>query len=95
MYWEGRFGHAEPSSALVFNCTRDMLCAEAVRQHHTHLRNIEDVEKFWKCWEYKNTKQVIEELIWWPKAQEIIRNITQDEITSWATYWEVKKIGKK
>lgn len=83
---KGRFGHAEPSSALVFNCTRDMLCAEAVRQHHTHLRNIEDVEKFWgNVWEYKNTKQVIEELIWWPKAQEIIRNITQDEITSWAS----------
>jgi CRISPR-associated endonuclease/helicase Cas3 len=82
----GRFGHAEPSSALVFNCTRDILCAEAVRQHHTHLRNIDDVEKFWgNCWEYEDTKQVIKELIWWPEAQEIIKNLSRDKITSWGS----------
>ena len=81
---KGRFGHAEPSSALVFNCTRNILCAEAVRQHHTHLRNLMDVEKYWgNDWEYEDTKQVIKELIWWPEAQKIVKNLSRGKITSW------------
>ena len=80
----GRFGHAEPSSALVFNCTRDLLCAEAVRQHHTRLRNLGDVEKYWgNDWDYEETKRVIKELKWWPGAQEVMNSVSKDKITSW------------
>jgi CRISPR-associated endonuclease/helicase Cas3 len=80
----GRFGHAEPSSALVFNCTRDILCAEAVRQHHTRLRNLADVEKYWgNDWNYEKTKRVIKELKWWPEANEVTKRIAKDKITSW------------
>lgn len=81
---KGRFGHAEPSSALVFNCTRDILCAEAVRHHHTHLRNLVDVEKYWgNDWDYNETKRVIKELKWWPEAHEVTKRILKDKITSW------------
>lgn len=81
----GKFGHAEPSSALVFNCTRDILCSEAVRQHHTRLRNLADVEKYWgNDWNYGEIKRVIRELKWWPKAQEIANFVLNDKITSWA-----------
>lgn len=80
----GMFGHAEPSSALVFYCVKNLLHAEAVRRHHSQIKNISEVEKFWgNEWDYNDTKKVIEELYWWPGAREIVKTITSKEVTSW------------
>lgn len=67
----GKFGHAEPSAALVLNETRDLLCAEAVRRHHSHLQDVAEFVKFWGEWEYEEGHQVIKKLKWWPGALQV------------------------
>lgn len=39
--------HAEPSSWFTYLLTGDLWCAEAVRRHHTHLYNCEDLANDW------------------------------------------------
>ncbi|NLU49275.1 MAG: CRISPR-associated endonuclease Cas3'', partial [Syntrophomonadaceae bacterium] len=85
---KGRFGHSEPSSALVFGLTRDMICAEAIRRHHSRLQNIDEVKKFWgNEWDYKTEKagglnSVIAGLQWWQGAEEIAEKCRL-EVSSW------------
>lgn len=67
----GKFGHAEPSAALVLSETKDLLCTEAVRRHHSHLEDVADFVKFWGEWEYEAGHQVISKLKWWPGALEV------------------------
>lgn len=43
----GGFSHSEPSAAVVFALTRDLLAAEVVRRHHTSLDNLDAVTDFW------------------------------------------------
>jgi CRISPR-associated endonuclease/helicase Cas3 len=69
--------HAEPSAALVFALTGDVVAAEVVRRHHTGILNIDEVKKFWiDEIEYTNQeetgiKNVISQLLWWEGANKI------------------------
>ncbi len=70
---EGRFGHAAPSAALVLGLTGDLLCAEAVRRHHSYLDNLEEAKKFWSCWDYReNAGGVICRIPVWQGAETVM-----------------------
>ena len=81
----GKFGHAEPSSALVFSLTHDLICTEAVRRHHGALLNFpSDVFKFWEEWEWDQTKKnLISQLPWWPGANNI-NELLELDISAWS-----------
>ncbi|WP_338826158.1 hypothetical protein MTBGP_05260 [Moorella thermoacetica] len=80
---QGKFGHAEPSAALVLNQARDLLCAEAVRRHHSQLQNVGEFIKFWGEWEYEERgRDVIRKLRWWPGAEKIA-TVIGASISSW------------
>jgi CRISPR-associated endonuclease/helicase Cas3 len=69
---KGKFGHAEPSAVFVLAVTRDILCAEAVRRHHGHLENLEDVRRFWSCWEYDdNVSRILKKIPVWRGAEMV------------------------
>lgn len=69
---KGKFGHAEPSAALVFGLTGDLWCAEAVRRHHSNLNNLQDAMSFWSCWDYqKQVPEVLEKIPVWDGAEQV------------------------
>lgn len=82
----GKFGHAEPSAALVLNQTRDLLCAEAVRRHHSHLQDVAEFVKFWGEWDHEEGLQTIRKLVWWPGAEQIAKELGL-EFKSWAEFF--------
>lgn len=78
----GKFGHAEPSAVLVLNETKNLLCAEAVRRHHSHLENVAEFIKFWGEWDYEEGSQAVRELKWWPEAKRLAQAADR-EFDSW------------
>jgi len=81
---QGKFGHSEPSAAMVLCLTADLLCAEAVHQHHSRLRNIKtEVWKFWNNWEWDDKrKRLFKNISWWPEADNIA-DYLQLKMNSW------------
>lgn len=79
---KGRFGHAEPSAGWVLCLTGDLLCAEAVRRHHSRLENVTDMLKFWDRWYGEGGLKGMHEWLWWPGANDIAESLDL-EIESW------------
>lgn len=70
-----RFGHAEPAAALVFARTGSLICAEAVRRHHTALENLADIKRFWGNYNYNKLKDTVKRLPWWLGAARIAKEL--------------------
>lgn len=63
-----RFNHAVPSAILTFLRTGRLLCAEAVRRHHTALENLAEIKRFWGNCNYGEARKIFKRLPWWPGA---------------------------
>lgn len=89
-----RFGHAAPSAALVLAETQDLLYAEAVRRHHSHLEDLEAVKSFWSCWDYKeNMSEAINPIPVWDGAEPVKQRLgtsakTWSELLPGPDEWE-------
>lgn len=88
---KGKFGHAEPSAVLVLNQTREILCAEAVRRHHSFIQNVSEFVKFWGEWDYEERgREIIRKLKWWPEAEQITTAMTTS-ISSWLEFFPAEQ----
>lgn len=58
-------GHAAPSATLAMAYTKNLLVSEAVRCHHTHLKNIEDVRGYWVNGDYEDRIQELKAIYTW------------------------------
>lgn len=78
-----RFNHAEPSAVLVLARTGDLICAEAVRRHHTSLENLADIKRLWGNRAYAEWQKTIKRLPWWPGATRVAGELGID-VSRWA-----------
>ncbi|MDN5344104.1 MAG: hypothetical protein PWQ18_215 [Clostridia bacterium] len=78
-----RFNHAEPSAVLVLARTGNLICAEAVRRHHTTLENLADIKHLWGNHPYAEWQKTIGRLPWWPGAARLAGKLGAD-ICHWS-----------
>jgi len=82
---KGRFGHSEPSGCLALAITRDIIIAEAIRCHHTRMRD-DFINEFWCNSDYKDIGKVLAEIPMWPGCEVLAREIgIQGD--SWIESW--------
>lgn len=67
---KGRFPHAEPSAYIAFSISRDIMLAEVIRCHHTHIKN-DFINDFWCNTDYENISHILSEIPLWPGSDKI------------------------
>ncbi|MEN6460140.1 MAG: CRISPR-associated endonuclease Cas3'', partial [Syntrophomonas sp.] len=69
------YGHAEPSSFIVLARTDSIICAEAVRRHHTGLQDLQEIKNFWADTGIDEQKGQVSSLFWWDGASTLYKCI--------------------
>ncbi|HHV76040.1 MAG TPA: CRISPR-associated endonuclease Cas3'' [Syntrophothermus lipocalidus] len=92
-----QYGHAEPSAAMVLALTRNVVAAEAVRRHHTHLEGVSDIKDAWFSLEWSNEHldgviDRVRGLEMWDGGRDILRQIGFEGGDSWAAVMPSRQV---
>ncbi|MHB1421483.1 MAG: CRISPR-associated helicase Cas3' [Bacillota bacterium] len=74
---KGRFPHAEPSAFIALALTRDIIMAEVIRCHHTHINN-NFINDFWCNTNYREIRNLLAEIPLWPGSKKITAELGID-----------------
>jgi CRISPR-associated endonuclease/helicase Cas3 len=77
----GRFPHAEPSAYIALGLSRDIMLAEVIRCHHTHINN-NFINDFWCNTNYLEIKRALVEVPLWP-GSEVVTGKLCTGLTDW------------
>lgn len=58
-------GHAAPSASLAMAHTKNVLISEAIRCHHTSLRDLDDIRSYWANGDYDDRTEEIKAIYTW------------------------------
>ena len=71
---KGRFPHAEPSAHVALAVTGDIVSAEVIRCHHTHLVN-NFINDIWCNSDYKEIRRIIGEIPMWQGSGAVMTQL--------------------
>jgi len=78
---KGRFPHAEPSAFIALAMSKDIVTAEVIRCHHTHLTS-NFINDIWCNGDYSKIQQVVSEMPMWPGSENLL-GLLGLEINQW------------